>query len=251
MLSLQLDVNIPDTIPNGHPLGIDLGLDKFLATSDGELINRPRFFNTLHRKLKLLQRRLKNKRKGSSNWLKLNQKIARVHQTISDTRKDWQFKLAHHLCDRAGMIFAVDEVARRVDINFISWAKGMFGKHTLDASFGQFINLLKWVCWKRGVYFAQVDKNYTSQTCPNCGAHTGKKLLKEREHNCPECHYRTHRDTAAAQVIRDKGISALGHSVEVKENVLGEVLTGISSNANLVKTQRVRKSKERSLEARA
>ncbi|MGB7442866.1 MAG: transposase, partial [Coleofasciculaceae cyanobacterium] len=38
MLSLQLDVNIPDTPPSGHPLGIDVGLEKFLATSDGELI---------------------------------------------------------------------------------------------------------------------------------------------------------------------------------------------------------------------
>uniref|UniRef100_UPI0030DBA89E hypothetical protein n=1 Tax=Cyanothece sp. BG0011 TaxID=2082950 RepID=UPI0030DBA89E len=63
MLSLQLDVNIPDVSFHGHPLGIDLGLDKFLATSDGELVDRPRFLNRLHRKLKLLQRRLRNKKK--------------------------------------------------------------------------------------------------------------------------------------------------------------------------------------------
>ncbi len=37
----------------------------------------------------------------------------------------------------------------------------MFSKHTLDAGFGQFINILQWVCWKRGVYFALVDKDYT------------------------------------------------------------------------------------------
>ncbi len=108
MLSLQLDINIPDTPASGHPIGIDLGLDKFLATSEGELINRPRFFKTLQSKLKLLQRRLKNKKKGSSSWQKLNQKIARLHQQVQDTLQDWQFKLAHHLCDQAGMIFAED-----------------------------------------------------------------------------------------------------------------------------------------------
>jgi putative transposase len=79
MLSLQLDVKIPDVPFQGHPLGIDLGLDKFLATSDGELVERPRFLNHLHRKLKLLQRRLRNKQKGSNNRHKLNQKIARLH----------------------------------------------------------------------------------------------------------------------------------------------------------------------------
>ncbi|CCQ66758.1 Phosphate transport system permease protein PstA (TC 3.A.1.7.1) [Crocosphaera watsonii WH 0402] len=47
----------------GHPLGIDLGLDKFLVTSDGELVDRPRFLNRLQRKRKLLQRRLRNKKK--------------------------------------------------------------------------------------------------------------------------------------------------------------------------------------------
>ncbi|CCQ56089.1 Transposase [Crocosphaera watsonii WH 0402] len=38
--------------------------------------------------------------KGSNNRHKLNQRIARLHQQISDTRKDWHFKLAHHLCDQ-------------------------------------------------------------------------------------------------------------------------------------------------------
>jgi putative transposase len=215
MLSLQLDVNIPNVPFHGHPLGIDLGLDKFLATSDGELVARPRFLNQLHRKLKLLQRRLRNKIKGSNNRHKLNQKIARLHQRISDTRKDWHFKLAHSLCNQAQSIFIED-------INFISWAKGILGKHTLDASFGQFVAILNWVAWKRDVFIAKVDKNYTSQICPNCGFYTGKKLLFEREHNCPECGYRTHRDVAAAQVIRNRGVEEymLGHSIS--ENICGD-----------------------------
>ncbi|HHP7232065.1 MAG TPA: RNA-guided endonuclease InsQ/TnpB family protein, partial [Xenococcaceae cyanobacterium] len=91
MLSLQLKVNVPNPLPHGHPRGLDLGYEKFVATSDGEEIKRPRFLKTLQRKLKLLQRRLRNKQKGSNNRHKLNQKIARLHQRISDTRKDWHF----------------------------------------------------------------------------------------------------------------------------------------------------------------
>ena len=98
MLTYQLAVNLPNLPPSGHPLGVDIGLDKYLATSDGELVNRPRFFQALHRELKSLQRRLKHQRKGSNNWLNLQKKIARIHQKISDTRKDWHYKLAHRLC---------------------------------------------------------------------------------------------------------------------------------------------------------
>jgi putative transposase len=195
VMSLRCDVSVPDPVASGNPIGIDLGLDQFLATSDGEVVKRPKFLKTKHRKLKLLQRRLKNKKKGSNNRHKLNRKIARHHQHIADTRKDWHFKQANHICDRARMVFVED-------IDFRVWAKGMFCKHTLDAGFGQFVSILQWVCWKRGVYFGKVNKDYTSQVCPQCDTHTGKKELKERLHQCPECGYTTHRDVAAAQVIR-------------------------------------------------
>jgi putative transposase len=195
LLTLECDVNVPEPVPSGYPVGLDLGLDKFVATSNGALIERPRFLASLHRKLTLLQRRLKQKQKGSSNRHKLNRQLARLHQRIADTRKDWHFKLAHSLCEEAGMMF-VEDIDCRV------WAKGMLSKHTLDAGLGQFVSILQWVCWKRGVYFDRVNKDYTSQVCPQCDTHSGKKELKDRVHSCPECGYTTHRDVAAAQVIR-------------------------------------------------
>ena len=213
ILSLQADIDVPDTVAHGHPLGIDIGLESFLATSDGELISRPRFFNQLHGELKLLQRRLKTKQKGSNNRKRLNQKIARLHERISNTRKDYHFKLAHHLCNQAGMIFVED-------INFKAWAKGMFCKHTLDAGFGQFFKILSWVCWKRGVDFAKVNPDYTSQTCPSCGVHTGKKALNERMHRCRSCGFEVSRDVAAAMVIRTRGQRGI-------KNACGEVLAGV------------------------
>ncbi|MDJ0728860.1 MAG: transposase [Crocosphaera sp.] len=231
-LSLQLDVDVPSPMPHGHPLGLDLGFDKFVATSDGEEIKRPRFLTTLQREIKLLQRRLKKKQKGSNNRHKLNQKIARLHQRITDTRKDWHFKLAHHLCDGVGMIFVED-------INFVSWQRGMLSKHSADAGFGQFVNILSWVCFRRDVYFAKVNKDGTSQTCPNCGAHTGKKTLDFRVHHCHECGYITTRDVAASQEIRNRGIAALGHSVV--KNVCGLRATGSIGHDALVGGGRNRK----------
>jgi len=198
MLSLQADVDIPETMPHGHPVGIDVGLEYFLSTSDGEQVKRPRFFDGLHRKLKSLQRRLKTKRKGSKNWLKLQNKIGKVHQRIADTRKDWHFKLANHLCAHAGMIFVEN-------LDFRIMAKGMLGKHTLDAGLGQFVNqILPWVCWKRDVFYGKVDARGTSQECPDCGAEV-RKDLRVRVHECPECGSIKPRDIAAAQVICARG----------------------------------------------
>jgi putative transposase len=248
--SLECDVNIPQPVAHGFPVGIDLGLDRFLATSEGKLVKRPKFLKTEHRKLKLLQRRLKNKKKGSNNRHKLNRKIARLHQRVADSRKDWQFKLAHEVALDAGMVFVED-------IDFRIWAKGMFCKHTLDAGFGQFISILSWACWKQGVYFEKVNKDYTSQVCPNCDTHTGRKKLDDRVHSCPECGYTTHRDVAAAQVIRNRGLSCLafrigepdgreplsaeGRSVDIKEIACGGGLTGTGNS--LVKSLRDRKKK--------
>jgi putative transposase len=240
MLSLQLEVQIPDIMPRGLPVGIDLGLNSFVATSEGELIARPKFFVDASRKLKLLQSRrstrrlfkktattcgeLKHKKKGSSNWRKLNHKIALLHEHVSNARKDWHFKVAHHLCDSAGMIFAED-------LNLKAMSKGILCKHTLDAAFGQFLGILGWVCWKRDVYFAKVDCNGTSQTCPMSDTHTPKDL-SVRVHSCPECRYTTDRDVAASQVVRKRGlisISAEGQSV--LQNVCGDGLAGIAMSS--------------------
>ena len=155
----------------------------------------------------VLQRRLKQKTKGSNCWLQQQQKVARHHEKLSRSRKDFQFKLAHQLCDRAQSIYAEN-------LNLQGLAKGMLGKHCLDATWGQFLSILEFVAFKRGVYFQKVDAKGTSQTCPACGVITGKKELSERVHHCPECGYTTNRDVAAAQVVMLRGCAAVGQTVK-------------------------------------
>ena len=214
MLILKLEVDVPDPLPHGEPLGIDLGLEKFLATSNGKLIARPRFFFALQSKLKSLQKEMSRKRKGSNNWKKACLKVAKLHEHISNTRKDFHYKVANQLADEAGMIFAED-------LNLKAMSRGMLRKHTLDAGFGQFLNILEFVCWKKGVYFQRVDPDLTSQTCPRCQTVTGKKELNVRVHSCPECGYTTDRDVAAAQIVAQRGNVAVGHIVQRDNAVLG------------------------------
>ncbi len=62
-------------------------------------------------------------------------------------------------------------------------------------------------------YFAKVNKDFTSQICPNCGTHTGKKELNVRMHHCSECGYEQNRDVAAAEIVRNRGLTAVGTPV--------------------------------------
>ena len=166
-------------------------------------------------------------------------------------QKDWHFKLSHQLVQDTGMIFVGSPLTplNKGGIEGGIWQRGMLSKRrttfvrqlrwrtapaVADAGFAQFVNILSWVCWKTDTYFAKVNKDGTSQTCPNCGAHTGKKTLDVRIHHCKECDYTTTRKQriraivceadwesfafrAASQVIRNRGVSAVLGSPQVEQ----------------------------------
>ncbi|MBC8122628.1 MAG: transposase [Gemmatimonadaceae bacterium] len=216
VLAMHSDVELPEVHPHGEAIGIDLGLTQFAAVSDGEVMARPRFFVDAQRKLKLLQQRVARKARGSSNRRKAQHKVALLHEQIANSRRDFHRKVAHHLCDKARVVFAEDLGCKAL-------AASMLAKHTLDAGWGGFLSTLEWVCRKRGVYFRRVDARGASQTCPECASHTGKKELSQRMHECPECGYTTDRDVAAAQVVRNRGLAAVGQTVKklVEGNAIG------------------------------
>jgi putative transposase len=242
-ISIQCDVKVPSPAPYGHPIGVDTGLEKFLATSDGVLIKPPKFFKTLQGKLKLLQRRLSRKKKRSKNYEKQRLKVARLHHHIDNTRKDFHYKQAHALCEDGDLVFMED-------LDYRTSAKGMFGKHMLDseavaslrasAAFGQFRSIVKHVCWKRGKFFAQVDARGTSQECPECGGEVKKDrrtktcarfAIDVRIHDCPQCSYRTDRDVAAGQVIKNRGIKLISTVGQTgKETACAADLPGAGDN---------------------
>jgi putative transposase len=208
MLTLQWDISVPSPMPHGEAIGVDVGLISFVATSSGMNLKRPKFFVDLQRKLKLLQRMVSRKKLGSTNWRKAQYKVARLHERIANTRKDFHWKLAHRLCDQAQTIFVED-------LNLVGLSRGMLGKHCLDAGWGQFFQILEQCCFKRGVYFQKVNSRKTSQICPSCQTETGKKTLSERVHVCSNCGYTTDRDVAAAQIVCQRGLAAVGYTVKM------------------------------------
>jgi putative transposase len=208
MLTLQWAVGVPEAMPYGEAIGIDVGISHFAAVSNGKLFPNPRPFKKLERKLKLLQRKCSRKVKGSNNRQIAQVKVSHLHERIANTRKNYYWLLAHNFCDGAGMIFVED-------LNLKALARGFLGKHCLDAGWGQFFHVLEQCCRKRGVFFLKVDSKKTSQICPNCLVETGKKELSQRIHSCQHCGYTTDRDVAAAIVVLIRGLAAVGHTVKM------------------------------------
>ncbi len=169
-----------------------------------------------------------SRQKGSLNYEKARKKVEKQHNHIAFKRKDYQFKLAHFICDMGDSIFMED-------IDFRIMAKGFLGKHTLDAGFGQFRDILKYVCKVRGKYFGLVDHRGTSQTCPNCRAEV-RKTLADRFHVCHECGYGVDyfvdRDVASAQEICNRGIESTTLGLRGKETVCQVEVSGVMSLDN-------------------
>lgn len=223
-ITFQSAESVPDAEPGQVSIGIDAGIESFVATPT-ELIKNPKFLQERARKLKLLQRRFKKKVLGSNNWLKLQNQVARLHEKVANTRRDWHFKLAKYVCSLADNIFVED-------INFNSWSKGLFAKQSLDSGIGGFINdILPFVAWKEGKFYLKVDKNGTSQECPNCHQVTGKKELNQRLHICQYCQHTESRDTASAKIIMQRGQIAVGQAVS--ENACGDVLAGFKQRSSV------------------
>ena len=219
-LMIELDVDVVKPIPHGHAVGVDVGIRSMISTSDGLILPRPKFLDKALRKIKLLQKKLRNKKKGSNKWKKLQHRIALLHEAVANKRKEYHFNLAYQLCDEVGMIFVGSPLTplNKGGTKGGIWSKGLFAKQSLDMGLRQFFNILEYVCFKTDTFFAKVDKNYTSQICPNCGTNTGKKDLSVRIHNCFECGYVQDRDVAASEVIRNRGLENIARQSGLEGN---------------------------------
>ncbi|WP_363319159.1 transposase [Microcoleus sp. PH2017_01_SCD_O_A] len=185
-----------DTIKTA--VGIDVGLEKFLATSDGKIVRIQQTRRKAQNHLGRQQRKLANQQKGSANYQKQANKVAKIHQRIQRQRKDFHYKTAHFLVRQYDLI-AVE------DLNIKGLARTHWGKSILDAAWGSFMTILEAVAVIRGVRVVKVNPNNTSQDCSGCGVKV-KKDLSIRWHSCSHCHTELDRDINAAINILHRAI---------------------------------------------
>ncbi|MFZ5642461.1 MAG: RNA-guided endonuclease InsQ/TnpB family protein [Bacillota bacterium] len=176
-----------------NKVGIDVGLLTFAALSNGTKISNPKYFRKSEKKLARLQRRLSRKEKGSNNRRKAKTKVTRLHDKISNQRRDFLHKASYSIVQKYDLI-AVEYLSVR---NMIK--NHHLSKSIADAGWGKFVDYLEYKCLKNGKVFVKVPPGGTSQTCL-CGAHVPKDL-SIRMHKCPECGLVADRDVVSAMLI--------------------------------------------------
>jgi putative transposase len=199
-VSLKFEGPKPVELPkNSKVLGIDLGLEHFLTTNEGEKVENPRFYRKYQHKLAKEQRKLSRKQKGSSNYEKQRVKVARVHETIVNSRLDFLHKLSTKLI-RENQTIRVEDLCITGMLKTAS--KGL-RKSIYDASWGEFLRQLEYKAFWYGRTLERIDRFFpSSQICNNCGCKHSEKLnLSVRSWQCQNCEAVLDRDINAAKNI--------------------------------------------------
>lgn len=188
-------------------VGIDTGIKDLAILSDGKVYKNIKTLKNNLNKLKYEQRQLSKKVKGSSSRTKQKQKLAVVHEKISNIRKDYLHKVSTEIAKNHDII-SVEDLA----------VKNMMKNHKLaqafsDVSLGTFYSMLEYKCdWNEKI-FIKIDRFFpSSKTCSNCGWINQNLTLSIRKWVCPSCNEPHDRDFNASKNILNQGLKTLSVS---------------------------------------
>lgn len=197
-------------------IGFDLGIDSLLIDQDGNKVTNPKYIKKTLDKIKVEQKKLQSKTKGSHNWQKQRIKVAKLHEKVANQRKDFLHKLSHNIVKNHDFIAAEDlNVKSMLESDFSQMPKKQqkaFHRNITDVSWSEFLRQLNYKATWYGETFVQVNPFFpSSQLCSCCGYKNPLvKDLSIRKWICPNCQTEHDRDHNAA-----KNILAEAHRIAV------------------------------------
>lgn len=215
-------------ITDNKSIGIDLGIKHFIVTSDGQEIDNPKYLRNSISRLKVLQRRMRNKKKGSANKKKAYKKIALIHEKVANQRRDFLHKLSSKLISENQTICCED---LRIN-NMVKNSK--LSLSISDAGWGMFVDMLKYKAEWYGKNLLQIPTfEASTKVCHKCGAMNHNLTLQDREWLCVSCGTVHHRDINAAKVIKAYCLNNSGSASPVVP-VESPTLVGTKKQENVI-----------------
>ena len=207
-LSLQGEINEPDLAE--HPslrkvIGLDLGIKHFFTTNQLEWVKPLNKYQRQLAHLQSLQRQLTTKTKFSTNWIRLQRRIAKKHHHIANCRKNFNHQLSRYIADRYDAVFL-----EKLDIQAML-AKGghKLNMQILDQGWYQFKTFLKYKMEWLNKAFVEVDPSYTSQACAFCGHTSRGNRPTQSQFRCLSCGFTANADYQASLNIARRGLTQL------------------------------------------
>ena len=187
-------------------IGLDLGIKDLVIPSYGEPYENPKTIRNYEQQIAKLQRQLAHKQKYSKNYYKQREKIARLHEKISNIRVNNLHQISHK-------IVSENQVIISENIKISNMLKNHhLAKSISDASWYELARQLSYKSdWNNRIYH-KIDTFYaSSQICSCCGYQNQDiKDLSIREWQCPKCGALHNRDKNASINILNKGLEDLG-----------------------------------------
>jgi putative transposase len=190
-------IEVPDVpkVEIQTTIGIDVGLESFLTTSDGDKVHNPRHLRISEQQLKKKQRHLSRRKKGSQRRRKQVIILAKHHEHVANQRRDFHYKTAHALFSRFDAVVVENLQIRNMLKNH------HIAQSIADAAWGNFVKTLESKAENAGTHLFKVTPHGTSQECSDCGT-VVKKSLAVRIHKC-DCGLTLDRDhNAAINILR-------------------------------------------------
>ncbi|MCF2145713.1 transposase [Desmonostoc muscorum LEGE 12446] len=178
--------------------GIDVGLEKFLTTADGQSVEVPQYYRKAQSALARQQRQLARKIIGSKNHKKQANTLARLHLHVARQRKEFHYHVAHWLVNSYDLIVFEN-------LNIRGLARTRLALSILDVAWGAFLQIMQAVAVKRGKLTLGVDARNTSINCSSCGERV-EKTLAVRIHSC-SCGLVIDRDWNSALNLLKRGLA--------------------------------------------
>ena len=185
-------------------VGIDLGIKDLVVTSDGIKYSNEKVLMKYERRLKRLQRKLSRQVKGSKNYLKTKEKIAKIYAKIKNYRKHYLNDIANEIVNDHDIIVTENLLVK----DMFKDKKKAFNKSLSDACVSTLRSLIEWKCKIKGKIYYKINTYYpSSQICSHCGYKNSKlKNLSIREYDCPKCGSHNDRDINASLNISLEGL---------------------------------------------